>query len=160
MDRPDMCVPCGDGLVNVRVGAIIQRDGELLMAGNTRDAYLYSVGGRIKMGETAQEAVVREVLEETGVRMEADRLAFIHENYFRLDVGPNKDKLVYELCFYFLMRVPPDFAPVCESRTEDGMTEFLRWVRPDTPIQIYPDFFRTELDQIGPGVKYIIKDER
>ncbi len=160
MNRTDMCVPCGDGLVNLRVGAIIQRNGELLMAGNTRDAYLYSVGGRIKMGETAQEAVVREVLEETGARMEVDRLAFIHENYFRLDVGPNAGKPVYELCFYYLMQVPADFAPICESRTEDGMTEFLRWVQPHTPIRLYPEFFRTELDHLSPDVRFISTDER
>lgn len=34
------------------------------------------------MGETAEDAVKREVLEETGVAYEADRLAFIHENFF------------------------------------------------------------------------------
>ena len=38
------------------------------MVESTR-GYLYSVGGRIRMGETAEEAVVREVLEETGVLM-------------------------------------------------------------------------------------------
>lgn len=160
MDHPDMCVPCGEGLINLRVGAIIQRNGELLMTGNTRDAYLYSVGGRIKMGETAQEAVVREVLEETGVRMEVDRLVFVHENYFQIDLAPNAGKPVYELCFYYLMQVPADFEPICESRTEDGMTEFLRWVRPDTPIRIYPEFFRTELEHLGPNVKFISTDDR
>lgn len=34
------------------------------------------------MGETAEDAVVREVYEETGVRYEIDRLAVIHENFF------------------------------------------------------------------------------
>ena len=77
----DMCVACDDGILNVRAGAIIMKDGKLLMVGNDRD-YLYSVGGRVKFGETAEEAVVREVLEETGVQMEIDRLGFVHENYF------------------------------------------------------------------------------
>ena len=75
----DMCVACDDGILNIRAGAIIMKDGKLLMVGNERN-YLYSVGGRIKFGETAQEAVVREVLEETGVKMEIDRLGFVHEN--------------------------------------------------------------------------------
>ena len=69
----DMCVACDDGILNIRVGAIIMKDGKILMVGNDRD-YLYSVGGRVKFGETAEEAVVREVLEETGVQMEIDRL--------------------------------------------------------------------------------------
>lgn len=38
------------------------------------------------MGETAEDAVKREVLEETGVAYEADRLAFIHENFFTAQV--------------------------------------------------------------------------
>ena len=49
----DMTVPCDDGLINIRVGAIILKDGKYLMVGNERSDYLYSVGGRIKFGETA-----------------------------------------------------------------------------------------------------------
>lgn len=49
----DMCVACDDGILNIRVGAIIMKDGKILMVGNDRD-YLYSVGGRVKFGETAE----------------------------------------------------------------------------------------------------------
>ena len=76
----DMCVACDDGILNVHAGAIIMKDGKLLMVSNGGD-YLYSVGGRLKFGETAKDTVVREVLEETGVQMEIDRLGFVHENY-------------------------------------------------------------------------------
>ena len=68
--KQDMTAACGDGIINIRVGAIIIKDGRILMAGNSNVNHLYSVGGRLKFGETAEEAVVREVLEETGVRME------------------------------------------------------------------------------------------
>jgi|GEM_PF-1199359 len=157
---PDMCVPCGDGLVNLRVGAIIRRDGQFLMVGNDRADYLYSVGGRIKFGETAEEAVVREVLEETGTRMEVDRLAFVHENYFYGDMPGNLGKLIYEVCFYYLMDVPAGFAPVEASFAGDGALEHLRWMTPDTPQRYYPEFFRTELSNIGPEVRYFVNDER
>ena len=81
--KKDMSVPCDDGMINIRVGAIIMKDGKILMVGNKmHPEYIYSVGGRIKFGETAEEAVVREVFEETGVHMEVDRLGFVHENYF------------------------------------------------------------------------------
>ena len=76
----DLCVKLDEGVLNIRVGAIILKEGKFLMAGNERFPHLYSVGGRIKFGETAEEAVVREVFEETGVEMEVDRLGFIHEN--------------------------------------------------------------------------------
>ena len=30
----DMCVACDDGILNIRVGAIIMKDGKILMVGN------------------------------------------------------------------------------------------------------------------------------
>lgn len=159
MDK-DITLPCGDGFVNLRVGAVIMRDGRLLMVGNDRADYLYSVGGRIKFGETAEEAVVREVFEETGTLMETDHLCAVHENYFYGDSPTNMDKLIYEISFFFVMKVPAAFEPVCGSFTEDDSKEYLTWVLPDTEKTIYPDFFRTAGDGFGGGVRHYITDER
>lgn len=156
----DMCVACDEGILNIRVGAIIMQDGKFLMVGNKRSNYLYSVGGRIKFGETAEEAVVREVLEETGVKMEIDRLGFIHENYFYGDAPSNLGKLIYEISFFFYMKVPNGFAPVSESFTEDDSKEYLKWVSPDEDIRMYPEFFRTELKTTTDTVKHFVGDER
>ena len=60
-----------------RAAAIIIEDGCVLFAGNEREDYLYSIGGGVHMGETAEAAVLREVFEETGVHYEIDRLAFM-----------------------------------------------------------------------------------
>ena len=38
---PDMSVPCGDGIINLRVGAIILKEGRFLMVRNA-DAYYYN----------------------------------------------------------------------------------------------------------------------
>lgn len=160
MANRDMCVPCDDGVLNIRVGAIIMKDSKILMVGNDRSNYLYSVGGRIKMGETAEEAVRREVREETGVSMEIDRLGFIHENYFYGDAPSNLGKLIYEISFYFYMKVPDDFAPVSESFTEDNSKEHLIWVSPDEDIKMYPEFFKSELKAPINAVKHFVNDER
>ena len=130
----DMCVACDDGILNIRVGAIIMKKGKILMVGNDRD-YLYSVGGRVKFGETAEEAVVREVLEETGVQMEIDRLGFVHENYFYGDVPSNRNKLIYEISLFFYMKVPDAFAPISESFMEDNSKEHLVWASLDEDIK-------------------------
>ena len=155
-----MCVACDNGILNIRVGAIIMKDGKILMVGNERANYLYSVGGRIKFGETAEEAIVREVFEETGVKMEIDRLGFVHENYFYGDSPSNLGKLIYEISFYFYMKVPSNFAPVSESFTEDNIKEHLRWVSIDEDIKMYPGFFTTELKNPTDTVKYFVNDER
>lgn len=156
----DMCVPCGDGLINIRVGAIIIKDGKVLMAGNKKTDYLYSVGGRIKFGETAEEAVVREVLEETGVKMEVERLGFVHENYFQSDSRAKMSKPVYEISLYFYMKTPDDFVPECYSFSEDGETEFLTWVSVDDDIKMFPEFFKKLLGSPSPHVRFVTSDDR
>lgn len=156
----DMCVACDQGIINIRAGAIIMKDGKILMVGNSRSDYLYSVGGRLKLGETAEEAVVREVLEETGVKMEIDRLGFVHENYFYGDAPSNLGKLIYEISFFFYMKVPKDFAPISESFTEDHCREELKWVSVEEGIRMYPEFFKTELKHPVHTVKHFVTDER
>lgn len=158
--KKDMCVACDDGILNIRVGAIIMQDRKILMVGNERADYLYSVGGRIKFGETAEEAIVREALEETGVKMEVDRLGFVHENYFYGDAPSKQGKLVYEISLFFYMKVPCDFAPVSVSFTEDNSKEYLRWISLDENGKMYPEFFRTELRNPTDVVKYFVTDGR
>ena len=62
--KQDLCIKTEDGILNIRVGAIIMKDDRFLMVENDRFDYMYSVGGRIKFGETAEEAVQREVMED------------------------------------------------------------------------------------------------
>lgn len=156
----DMTATCENGFINIRVGAIILQNGKFLMVGNERSDYLYSVGGRVKFGETAEEAIVREVFEETGIKMEIDRLGFIHENYFYGDSPVNSGKLIYEISFFFYMKLPSDFTLKSESFTEDNSREYLKWVSPDEKQKIYPAFFRTELKNPQNYVKHFVSDER
>ena len=152
----DLCINIDDGILNIRVGAIIMKDGKLLMAANKAHDYYYSVGGRIKFGETAEQAVKREVLEETGTDLEIARLGFVHENFFVGDISTNMGKKIYEISFYFYMQVPENFEPVCKSFTEDGEKEYLEWVAVDSDKTYYPEFLRTELKNITNDVKHFV----
>ena len=152
----DLCVKTEDGILNIRVGAIIMKGDKFLMAGNERFAHLYSVGGRIHFGETAEEAVVREVYEETGVKMEIDRLGFVQECFFPGDTEFRKGNIVHEISFFFYMKVPKDFEPVCYSFTEDGNPEYLKWITADEEQTFYPEFFRTELKNPSREIKHFV----
>lgn len=155
---PDMCVPCGDGIVNIRVGAIIIKGGKALMVKSVLGDYCYSVGGRLKFGETAETAIVREVFEETGHRLTVDRLGYVSEVYFMNDNPKDFGKPVYELAFYFYMNVPEDFAPVSDH-IADGAERF-QWVAPDAPETLYPDFMREAILNPKPGVVFDTRDDR
>ena len=156
MMKHDLCVKTEDGILNVRVGAIIMKDNRFLMVENDRFDHMYSVGGRIKFGETAEEAVVREVFEETGIKMEIDRLGFVHENFFPGDSLSKQGNIVHEISFFFYMKVPTEFKPLCNSFTEDGDKEHLVWIKADHPKKYYPEFFKTELANPSKEVKHYV----
>lgn len=157
----DMSVKCGEGFINLRVGAIILKDGKLLMVRSTGKEYLYTVGGRIKFGEMAEEAVEREVFEETGVKMKADRLGFIQELYFLGDADKNRGKQVYEICFFFYMKVPNDFTLKSETFSEENGEQRLVWISQSCEGEkVYPNFFKTELSKEQSGIKYFVRDDR
>ena len=155
---PDLCMPCGEGLINIRVGAIIIRDGKALMVKSKFGDYCYSVGGRIRFGETAQAAVVREVYEETGVQMTVDRPGYVSEVYFYNDSPKLFGKPVYEIAFYFYMNVPADFT-LESDHLGDGEEQFV-WVAPDDPRTLYPGFMREALLDPKPYVVHDVRDDR
>ena len=112
------------------------------------------------LADVAVGRMMDEVEEETGIRMEIDRLGFVHENYFYGDCGDKTGKLIYEISFFFYMKVPEDFEPASNSFTEDEAAEYLRWISPDEDVKFYPEFFRTELLNPSDGVKYFVTDDR
>ena len=160
MKNTDLTIKDTDNMLNIRVAGIIIKDNRVLMVKNLRSDYIYSLGGRLKFGESAARGVVREVYEETGVHLEIDRLGFIHENFFIGSTPSKMNRQVYEITFYFYMKVPSDFAPISESFTEDNSKEHLKWVSLDEDIKMYPEFFRAELKNPTDTVNHFVKDER
>ena len=63
-------------------------------------------------------------------RSRLDRLGFVHENYFYGDASANMGKLIYEISFFFYMKV------------------------------YYPEFFRWELLHPENSVKHFVTDGR
>ena len=78
----DCCFTHEENWFRYRVGAIILEENTVLVATNDACDFCYSIGGGVHLDESAEEAVRREVLEETGLPYEIDRLAFVHENFF------------------------------------------------------------------------------
>lgn len=160
MDGRDICLDAGKGMFNFRVGAIIIQDGAVLMARAENSPYYYSIGGRVKFGETAEEAVIREVLEETGVNARIDRLGFIHENFFRSS-GLNRNAVFHELGLFYYIKPGIEFNSINEEFTERGSVFKLSWLNLNSirDMYLYPEFFKTELKNPSREVKSIVVNE-
>lgn len=160
MKNQDLTIADNKNILNIRVAGIIIKDNRVLMVKNLRSDYIYSLGGRLKFGESARQGVVREVYEETGVKMEIDRLGFIHENFFIGSTPSKMDSMVYEITFYFYMKVPADFYVETGVETADDDKETLVWLDWHSDKKYYPQFFKTELDNPSNEIKHIVTDDR
>lgn len=90
------------GRFNYRVCAVLL-DGERILAmHDERSPYFYLPGGRVRMGERAEDAVLREVREELGIEAGILRPLWLCQSFFNEDVA-HVD--YHELCLYFLLDI-------------------------------------------------------
>lgn len=158
----DCTFTMNDQMFRYRAASIIIEDGCVLMAGNEKEDYLYSVGGAVHTGETAEDAVCREVFEETGVHYEIDRLAVIHENFFTVKrPGLSAELNCHEICFYYLMK-PRGTQQLNSNSYTQGVKEEMYWI----PIgdlnkyKVFPTFFKDYLQNPYTGIEHIVTDEQ
>jgi len=122
----------------ISVGAVVQHDGQLLLVqrGQEPETGRWSLpGGHVEFGEPLWEAVVREVLEETGLDVAVDGLAGWVE---RIDPSGTHHFVILD---FFATPLDPDPVPVAgddaaavrwvpledvsEAGLVDGLAEFL-----------------------------------
>ena len=161
-----MAFDCGftkeDNWFRYRAAAIIIEDGCILVVGNDKENYFYSVGGGVHMNEKAEDAVIREVLEETGARYQIDRLAIIHENFWNGNGAYDKGLHCHEIALYYLMKPRGTKELNSNSLTHFNDRETMHWI----PIKeidnytIYPTFLKDYLLSNHTGIEHIITDER
>lgn len=101
--KTDCCFCVGKDWFRYRVGAIIVCDGHALFAYSETDKHYYSVGGGVHIGERADEAILREVYEETGERFQIERPLCLIENFFK-GTGSLGGLDCHTIEYYYLMK--------------------------------------------------------
>ena len=98
----DLTLKVENDKFNYRVCAMMIHNDKILAMHDERSPYYYLPGGRVAMGETAENAVIREVQEELGITPKIVRPLWLNQAFFKEDV----DNLNYhEICIYFLMDI-------------------------------------------------------
>lgn len=143
----DISVQAGNEKFNYRVCAVILHEEKILAMQDERSPYYYLPGGRVKLGETAEDAVIREVEEELGITASIIRPLWLNQGFFKEDV----DGLQYhEICIYFLMDVSD--TSLCsrgdtfsrQEGTHQHRFEWLKWEQLQHEY-FYPLFIKKEI---------------
>ena len=123
---------------------IVQHDHVLLAEGHdsVKDETFYrALGGEVEFGETASEAVIRELDEETGRPLEVVASLGVVENLFTLEGQPGHE-VVFEFVARFTDDDDPDPLATIEA-DEGGFTFVAKWLPLAEVLagthRIYPD---------------------
>lgn len=139
----------GNQVFGVRATALIMKDDKLLLTRDLQGKY-YTIGGAISVGELSSQAVCREVLEELGIRVEVDALAFVVENHFCQD-GVNFHNIEY----HYLV-TPLEEPPL--TMLEGQVTQPCEWIAVNDLVRVnlVPEFLKTALPAWSGQIKHIV----
>lgn len=142
---------------NLRAAAIMINDGKVLAMSDERSPYFYLPGGKIALGETAEEAALRELREELGIECSVLRPVYIAQSFFTEE---GSGEHFHEICFYLLIDCSnTDLISRGESfiiRERHHTLEF-KWL-PVNALEdayFYPTFLRERMKKLPEGVEMI-----
>ena len=92
-----------------RVSGIIIKNNKVLLVDMDESGFLCLPGGYVELGETTEEATIRELEEEIGKQFEIDKYCGVIENFF----VNKKQKKIHEISFYYTLK------PIDNMNTKD-----------------------------------------
>lgn len=116
----------GNKWFRYRTGGIIIHNDKMLFVKCADDNYYYIIGGAVEHGETSAKCIEREILEEMGLKVKADRLAVVCENFFKGHNGKVDGLDCHTVEFYYRIDISDEDFVNCNKITDNG--EQLVWV--------------------------------
>ena len=143
----------------MRVAGLGFRDGHVLVHRAVHEHFWTFPGGRAEIGETSEETLRREMMEEIGVNVTVGRLLWSVENFFHYEQLD-----WHELGLYYLMDIPVDFPfdpAKIVHRIQDGDNDLeFKWVRATrealVALDIPPYFIAKEIENLPLTSRHLV----
>ena len=147
MTQQDFRTKIENTVFGVRATALIVEEGKLLVVED--EGGFYTIGGAIQVGERTEEAVIREVREELGVKAKAEQLAFVVENRFE-QAGVHFHNIEFHYFVDLLERAPL-------TMQEDAKQLPCRWIALNQlhTVPLKPTFLKTVLPEWNGQLRHI-----
>lgn len=155
MDK-DWLFKSGNSICSFRSAGVLVRNNKLLVQRDINSSDYALPGGHVKIGELAEESLIREFKEETGADISCDRLIWVEECFWEW----NKTKMS-TIAFYYLVELSnigdlPDNDSFVAQKDNDNVE--LGWVslRELKNLNIYPLFLKEKISNIAEGVEHFV----
>lgn len=141
---------------DLRVAAVLVKDNKILVQ-RDKDGSEYALpGGHVKMGETLEDGLIRETMEEMGVQIECKKLLWSEECFWEWN-----GRQAHNISFYYLVELCdgfeiPDTGEFVSQK--DNCNVVIGWM-PIEQIQkvtIYPEFLKGEIYHLDGPIKHFV----
>lgn len=143
-------------ICELRTVAVLVKENKILVQ-KDRNGNEYALpGGHVKIGETLENGLIREITEEIGVKTKCNRLLWSEECFWEW----NK-KQVHNIAFYYLVELCenqeiPDNGDFVSQK--DNSNVVVGWL-PIEELQnviIYPEFLKKEIYSLDGPMKHFV----
>ena len=146
-----------DGYIcDLRTTAVLVKDGKILVQRDRNGTEYALPGGHVKIGETLEEALIREAREELGVRIKCNRLLWSEECFWEWNNRP-----AHNISFYYLIELCGDL-DIPENgefvSQKDNCDVVIGWmpVEEIQKVTIYPEFLKEEIHRLNGPMKHFV----
>lgn len=138
----------------VRVAGVWVRQGCILLQREENGQEYAVPGGHIRIGETLEDGLKREWMEETGLAIRCQRMLWTEECFWEW-----KGKLTHSLTFYYRIDLEKETALPCDMQLhahKDNSRILLEWVPVEKvgELVVYPEFLKTEIHRLQESVQH------
>lgn len=142
-------------ICDLRAAAVLVKNHKILVQ-REKDGNVYALpGGHIRIGETLEAGLIREIAEEVGAKIECRRLLWSEECFWEWN-----GKQVHNIAFYYLAEPCESLAIADEAfiPQKDNGNVLIGWM-PIGEIQnatIYPEFLKQEIFHLNAPIKHFV----
>ncbi|MGM9664278.1 MAG: NUDIX hydrolase [Eubacteriales bacterium] len=143
-------------ICDLRTVAVLIKDNKILVQRDKGGNEYALPGGHIKVGETLEDGLIREIREEMGVQIKCKRLLWSEECFWKWN-----GKQAHNIAFYYLIELCNDFVIPDNDNfvlQKDNCDVVIGWMPIEElqNITVYPEFLKKEVYHLDESIKHFV----